>query len=199
MNRQDIISFFNRLAPEWDADMVRNEPSISRILETAGILCGDSVLDVACGTGVLIPDYLKRNPSSVTGIDFSGEMIRIARTKFTDPRVSFLEQDLMDYTPGIRFDHVVLFNAFPHFTDPEQTVLKLCGLAADGGTVTIAHGMGRDSVNRHHSGTASPYSVELAPAKEIASLFPDDMILTDVTDEPDVFIVSARKKEGPVS
>ena len=29
----------------------------------------DTATDVACGTGVLIPDYLKRGCASITGID----------------------------------------------------------------------------------------------------------------------------------
>ena len=33
MNKQDIISFFDRLAPQWDADMIRHEDVITKILE----------------------------------------------------------------------------------------------------------------------------------------------------------------------
>ena len=82
MNKADVIAFFDRCAPEWDADMIRNEPVIQTILDNAGVCAGIDVLDVACGTGVLIPDYLKRSVRSVTGIDISPEMIRIAEKKF---------------------------------------------------------------------------------------------------------------------
>ena len=66
MNKQDVIRFFDRLAPQWDADMVRNETVIAKILDGAGIRSGIHVLDVACGTGVMIPDYLSRGVASVT-------------------------------------------------------------------------------------------------------------------------------------
>ena len=69
MNKADVIAFFDRCAPEWDADMIRNEPVIQTILDNAGVCAGIDVLDVACGTGVLIPDYLKRSVRSVTGND----------------------------------------------------------------------------------------------------------------------------------
>ena len=57
MNKADVIAFFDRCAPEWDADMIRNEPVIQTILDNADVCAGIDVLDVACGTGVLVPDY----------------------------------------------------------------------------------------------------------------------------------------------
>lgn len=38
MNKADVIAFFDRCAPEWDADMIRNEPVIQTILDNAGRL-----------------------------------------------------------------------------------------------------------------------------------------------------------------
>ena len=46
------------------------------------------VLDVACGTGVLFPDYLARDVHSVTGVDIAPEMARRAAEKFPDARVT---------------------------------------------------------------------------------------------------------------
>ena len=57
IERSDVISFFDRCAPNWDAEMIRNEPVIRTILDNAGIRAGMDVLDVACGTGVLFPDW----------------------------------------------------------------------------------------------------------------------------------------------
>ena len=56
MEKKDIIDFFDRLAPQWDADMIRSDAVIEKILDGAKVRPGVSVLDVACGTGVLIPD-----------------------------------------------------------------------------------------------------------------------------------------------
>ena len=81
---KEVIEFFDRLAPDWDAGMVRNEPVIARILDLGGVVPGADVLDVACGTGVLIPDYLHRGAASVTGVDISPKMAQIARGKFAD-------------------------------------------------------------------------------------------------------------------
>ena len=80
MEKKDIIEFFNMCAPEWDADMIRNEEIINIILDNAKVCEGKDVLDVACGTGVLIPDYLARNVNTVTAIDISPEMVKIAKS-----------------------------------------------------------------------------------------------------------------------
>ena len=66
MDKKEIAAFFDRCAPGWDADMVRPEPVIAQILSNAGVRPGIRVLDVACGTGVLFPDYRRRQVASVT-------------------------------------------------------------------------------------------------------------------------------------
>ena len=89
MKQQDVIEFFDQAAAGWDAQLRRNEPVIARILDNAGVRSGVRVLDVACGTGVLIPDYLQRGAAQVTAIDISPEMARIAREKFPHARARF--------------------------------------------------------------------------------------------------------------
>lgn len=74
IDKRDVQAFFDRLAPDWDADMVRNEAVIARILDNAGVCDGCTVLDVACGTGVLFGDYVKRGAARVTAVDLSPEM-----------------------------------------------------------------------------------------------------------------------------
>ena len=74
MNKQDVIEFFDRCAPSWDADMIKNDVTIGKILDNAEIEAGQDILDVACGTGVMFPYYLLRGVASVTGIDISPEM-----------------------------------------------------------------------------------------------------------------------------
>ena len=55
---EEVIRFFDRLAPDWDNSIVRNDDVITAILDNAKVTEGKDVLDVACGTGVLIPYYL---------------------------------------------------------------------------------------------------------------------------------------------
>ena len=44
IEQKDVISFFDRCAPNWDAEMIRNEPVIRTILDNAGIRAGVDVV-----------------------------------------------------------------------------------------------------------------------------------------------------------
>lgn len=170
MDKQNIIDFFDRLAPQWDADMIRSDEIINTILDNAGIGEGSDVLDVACGTGVLIPDYLKRGVGHIVGIDISPEMARIAAEKFTEPRVEIICGDVEAVQLHRQFDKVMVYNAFPHFPDPEKLIRVLSELLVPGGTLTIAHGMSRRQIDHHHSGSANSVSMGLMHEDELAAL-----------------------------
>ena len=40
MRKQDVIAFFDRLAPQWDADMIRHDDIIATILDNAAVEAG---------------------------------------------------------------------------------------------------------------------------------------------------------------
>lgn len=171
MSKQDIIKFFNDFAPRWDADMVRNEQIIVAILENARIWPGVSVLDVGCGTGVLIPDYLTRDVSLVTAVDISPEMIACAREKFALENVHLICADVETYVFEAPFDRVIIYNAFPHFFHPAQLIKKLAGDLIPGGVLTVAHGMSRAALDNHHSGSADKVSIDLMHEDDLEKLF----------------------------
>ena len=75
---KNVREFFDARAALWDEKMVINEEVIRIILDKAGVEKGKDILDVACGTGVMIPFYLQRDVSSIDGIDISPEMVKIA-------------------------------------------------------------------------------------------------------------------------
>ena len=154
IDKREVIAFFDRCAPAWDAGMGRHEPVIEAILDNAGVGSGMRVLDVACGTGVLFPDYLARG-ASVTGIDISPEMARIAAEKFAgEPRVQVLCGDVEEAVFSQPFDVVMVYNAFPHFPDPARLIARLGRLVKPGGRLSVAHGMSRAAIDGHHSGAA---------------------------------------------
>ena len=160
----NTLSVINSLAR-----LGRNEDVIRTILDNACVREGADVLDVACGTGVLFPDYLARRVGSLTGIDISPEMAKRAKAKF--PEVTVIAGDAEEYPVGREFDVVMIYNAFPHFPDPARAVEKLARLVKQGGRFSIAHGMSRDAINAHHSGAARDVSNGLPEADELAKLF----------------------------
>lgn len=170
MEKKDIIEFFDKCAPNWDADMIRNDEIINTILDNANVREGKDVLDVACGTGVLIPDYLARNVKSVTGIDISPEMARIAAQKFPQEKVKILCDDVETVQFVQKFDCIVVYNAFPHFLDAERLIKVLVSHLKPGGTLTVAHGMSREQIDKHHKGRADKVSNGLMSEEELAEI-----------------------------
>lgn len=195
MEKKDVIEFFDRCAPWWDDDMVRNEQIIEAILNNGGIRPGIDVLDVACGTGVLFPDYLKRGVGSITAIDISPEMAKLAAAKF--PQVQVICGDVESYDFGRQFDTVMVYNAFPHFPDPAGLIEVLAKLVKPGGKLTVAHGMSREALTDHHK-RAGKVSIDLIHEKELAAIFEayfdvDVVISTDL-----MYQVSGVRRDGNI-
>ena len=193
MRKQDVIEFFDRLAPQWDADMIRNDDIIATILNNAGVKPGVDVLDVACGTGVLFPDYLSRDVGSLTAVDISPEMVRIAREKFPGDKVTVCCGDVEELDFDKQFDCIVVYNAFPHFPEPAQFIQSLSGLLKPGGILTVAHGMSRAAIDRHHEGRASKVSVGLMHEDALAAIFRRHLQLTTKISTDRMYQVAGRK------
>lgn len=195
LQQHEIIDFFDRRAPHWDAETVRDEETLAYILDNADICAGCRVLDVACGTGVLIGDYLARGVASVTAIDISPEMAHRAAQKFPQENVTVLCGDVETAAFDKKFDRIVVYNAFPHFPDPARLIGVLAGLLEAGGRLTVAHGMSREALDRHHSGTASNVSLGLLHEDALAELFaPYFDVTTKISDDRMYQIVGIRRK-----
>ena len=196
MEKKDIAEFFDRCAPWWDDDMIRNEGIIANILDNCGIREGMDVLDVACGTGVLFPDYRKRNVASVTGIDISPEMVKIAASKF--PEIKVICGDVEETRFDQLFDAVMVYNAFPHFPDPARLIEALAQVVKPGGRLSVAHSMSRAQLQQHHSGRASKVSIDLIHEKELADLFAPFFDVDVMISSDRMYQVAGTRRGGEV-
>ena len=196
MNKQDIIEFFDRAASSWDAEMIKNDVIIEKILDNAEIEEGQDILDVACGTGVLFPYYLQRGVASVTGIDISSEMAKIAEGKFSgNSKVQVICGDVESVKLPEKFDRIVVYNAFPHFPKPKRLVKILSGLLKENGRLTIAHGMSREAIDGHHKGAASKVSNGLMSAESLKKLFDPHFTVEVMISNSKMYQVSGVKKD----
>ncbi|MBQ3384711.1 MAG: class I SAM-dependent methyltransferase [Erysipelotrichaceae bacterium] len=193
--KNEVIAFFDRLSAGWDSHMVRNERAINRIIDNGRVRENMNVLDVACGTGVLIPDYLKRNVNSVTAIDISKGMTDIAAAKFADEeKVEVVCGDVMEYCPDKKFDCIVVYNALPHFESPEELIKKLAGLLETDGCLTIAHGMSFARLSRHHDNVSEDVSNPLTTAWELADIMSRYLKVTVVVSDDEMYQVAGVKE-----
>lgn len=196
MQKQDVIAFFDRCAPTWDTDTVQNAEIIESILDNAEIGPGMDILDVACGTGVLFPYYLKRNPASVTGIDISPGMAAIAASKFPDtPNVRVICGDVEEALFERRFDRIVVYNALPHFSSPKRLIKLLCALLKEDGRLTIAHGASREAVDACHHGPAGSVSNSLPCAEDLVKLFDPHFTVEIMISNSRMYQVSGVKRD----
>ena len=196
MNKKDVIEFFDRCAASWDAEMIKSDVIIGKILDNVEVGPGMDVLDVACGTGVMFDYYLEREVNSVTGIDISPEMAKIAGEKYAgQPGIQVICGDVEEYDFGRKFDRIVVYNAFPHFPYPKRLIKILAGLLKDEGRLTIAHGMSREAIDGHHSGAASKVSNGLMSAENLKRIFDAHFDVEVVVSNRWMYQVSGVKRD----
>ncbi len=194
MNKQDVIDFFDECAEHWDEHMIKNEDIINKILDNAEVADGKRILDVACGTGVLFDDYLKRNVGSVTGVDISPKMAQLAKNKFTQDNINVICGDVENMVCKELFDCIVVYNAFPHFPDPDALIKRLSSMLKNGGVLTVAHGMSRKMLDKHHSGSASKVSNRLMSEDELADIFGRYLKVTVKISDDNMYQVAGIKE-----
>ena len=196
MEKRDIIAFFDRCAPSWDADMIKSDVIIGKILDNAEVGPGMDVLDVACGTGVMFDYYLGRNVASVVGIDISPKMAEIAAGKYeNEPKIQVICGDVEEYAFDRKFDRIVVYNAFPHFPYPKRLIKVLAGLLKEDGRLTVAHGMSREAIDNHHSGAASKVSNGLMTAESLKRIFDAHFQVEAVISNSYMYQVSGVKRD----
>ncbi len=199
MNKQDVVTFFDRCAPTWDAELIKSDVIIGKILDNAEVGQGQDILDVACGTGVMFPYYLERKAASVTGIDISPEMAKIAAGKFADvANFRVICGDVEETAFDQKFDRVVVYNAFPHFPNPQRLIKTLAGLLKEDGRLTISHGASREKIDNHHKGEASRVSNGLMSADSLKALMDPYFEVEVVISNSRMYQVSGVKRQGHV-
>jgi len=196
MEKKDIIEFFDRCAPTWDAEMIKSDVKIGKILDNAEVGPGMDILDVACGTGVMFDYYLQRGVASVTGIDISPEMAKIAAEKYaSEDKVRVICGDVEEFVFDRKFNRIVVYNAFPHFPYPKRLIKILAGLLKEDGRLTIAHGMSREAIDGHHSGAASKVSNGLMSAESLKRIFDAHFDVEVVVSNRHMYQVSGVKRD----
>lgn len=191
MNKEKIESFFDYRASHWDEEMIKNDDVINIILDGAQICSGKNILDVATGTGVLIPYYREREAGSITAIDLSGKMAEICRSKFPDVDVICGDAEIYEF--GQKFDCIMIYNAFPHFPNPDTLIKHLSSFLNDGGTLTVAHGMSREKIDRCHEGAVKEISLGLMHEDELEKLFSKYLRVTVKISDDKMYQVTGTK------
>ncbi len=99
---------------------------------------GTRILDLGCGVGELMEELEKNHGGiSLTGIDSSGEMLRISKSRNPNAKhIQLAAEELSSLKDS--FDIIVCTHSFPYYAEKHKVIMELHRLLAPGGSLVIA-------------------------------------------------------------
>lgn len=142
MHNDLIRDQFTRQAVGFStAPGIRDEDALRLLVEASGAGSGDTVLDVACGPGLVVAAFA-RVCRHVTGIDLTPAMIERARALAGERGLANVTLTVGDVLPlpygDDAFSVVVSRFAFHHFPDPGAVLREMTRVCRPGGRVVVA-------------------------------------------------------------
>lgn len=146
--------YFNSKADIWDSLCAPEEKAkLETIIRGLNIAPGSTVLDVGCGTGILIPYLLAAvGPAGrIVALDIAEAMLERAQSKGFPANVEFICADVVSIPyPDATFDEVICNSAFPHFPHKLKALKEMARVLKPGGRVIICHTAARETINNLH-------------------------------------------------
>ena len=136
---------YSKIASSYDKGRTLSEQIINIWLDAVSRFArapeGARLLDLGCGTGRFSIPLAAKLRFSVTGADFSKEMLDKAREKDTAKLVKWDQQDAQNLTyPDNSFDIVFMSHLLHHCDDPDRVVRECRRVLADHGVILVRHG-----------------------------------------------------------
>lgn len=198
--------FFNEHAEKWQ-DMFYKDKStgrydkykrdFDRLFSLIPIKEGDTVLDVGCGTGILVPfilNYIKEK-GILYELDYAERMLQTNKKMHKDDNIIFILADAEDapLADG-SCDLIICFSCFPHFHDKIKAMKKLANILKYNGFFIISHFDSSDGINRHHSTCKAVMHDHLPDKEEMFNLFDESGIeILNFIDEPGFYFIMGKK------
>jgi ubiquinone/menaquinone biosynthesis C-methylase UbiE len=191
--------FFDRHAVSWDSQY--DEDIASRIQELVNrfdIQEGKCILDVGCGTGILLSYLLEKvkEKGSVFALDFSWNMIFKAKKTKQKSRIHFVNAEvealpLKDHS----FDYVTCLDTFAHITDQKKAVSEMGRALKKGGRLFIAHTLGKKELAEYHRMAGVEVENDILPedAKMRQMMRDAGLKKIEIIDQPNLYFASGKK------
>jgi ubiquinone/menaquinone biosynthesis C-methylase UbiE len=140
-HREAILDQFTRQAvPFATAPGIQDETALRLVVEFSGAGPDDTVLDVACGPGIVVCAFAKV-VKHATGLDLTPAMLDRARTLQRETGLGNITWQLgeaipLPYPDG-SFSVVTSRFAFHHFLDPLAAIKEMARVCRPGGKVVV--------------------------------------------------------------
>jgi ubiquinone/menaquinone biosynthesis C-methylase UbiE len=172
-----LDQFTRQAAPFSAAAAIRNEEALARIVRLAEAGPEDTVLDVACGPGLLACAFAPA-VRHVTGVDVTPAMLAQARALQQTKGIANVDWDLAEVPPlpyaDGRFSIVTCRFAFHHMLHPLGVLAEMRRVCAPGGRVVVAdvtpdpsHELAFNAAEK----LRDPSHVRAMPVEELLALF----------------------------
>lgn len=145
-----VRRMFAAIAPSYDLNnrvhsLWRDQAWRRCAVDAARVRPGDTVLDIACGTGDLTQAFALRSPAArVIGLDFTPEMLDIARRKqkrlpdADAARIEYLQGDAQALPiDSASVDVVSIAFGIRNVADPARAVAEFARVLRSGGRLVI--------------------------------------------------------------
>lgn len=177
-HKDAILDQFTRQAvPFATAPSIKDEAALRLVVEFSGAGPDDTVLDVACGPGLLACAFA-RVARLVTGIDLTPAMLDRARTLAAEQGVRNVTWQQGDVLPlpyaDATFSIVTCRFAFHHFLDPGAVCGEMRRVCRPGGTVLVidsAPAPDKADAFNHMERLRDPSHARAMPLDELKTLF----------------------------
>ena len=192
-------TFFNELAGRWDQlPLPPDAEKVSHFVRRCLGASAKRVLDVGCGTGILLPHFGQaETPLEIVELDLAEAMLLENRKK-PDAKIAVhvcAEAQRPPFRDG-SFDRVICFNALPHLTPVDGTLRQMLNCLRADGLLSIGHSMGSEQLNQFHSEVGGPVGHDrLPPARILGRLLATmgaEVVCAE--DENGWYCVQARKR-----
>lgn len=138
-HNQTIIAQFSQQAIPFAA-LPGHSQSLQMLIEMSNVTATDTVLDVACGPGLVACEFAP-HADHVTGIDITPKMIEQAKERQATKNLRNIAWQVGDVLPltfrDEQFSVVLTRYSFHHFLDPKAVVKEMIRVCKPGGKVVI--------------------------------------------------------------
>lgn len=138
MNREA----YDAIAASWDSARTTFSGREREYLDTFldGLPVPSAILDLGCGTGRPMAEYILARGHRLTGVDQSDNLLGLARNRF--PEATWVASRIEDFQSDRRFAGIVCWDALFHIdrTRHRELLARMASMLEDGGRLMLTVG-----------------------------------------------------------